>query len=119
MSAIQKSVAVEEQQQPVCRQRDSVYLRTRADLLTQSVVEATTPAPAVVESAPAPAVVESAPAPAVVESAPAPVVAAEATPAPVVEEAKPAVEESKPEVAKEEFNGEGVLGYKAPGGFLK
>ena len=108
MSEIQKPVVVEEQQ-PVCRQRDSVYLRTRADLLTQSVVEA---------SAPAPIVAESTPAPLAVESAPAPIVVAETAPAPVVEESKP-VEESTAEAAKEEFSGEGVLGYKAPGGFLK
>ena len=108
MSEIQKPVVVEEQQ-PVCRQRDSFYMPTRADLLTQSVTESATAAPVVAESAPAPVVTESAPAPAV-----------ESTPAPAVqEESKPVVEESKPAAAKEEFNGEGILGYKAPGGFLK
>ena len=114
MSEIQKPVVVEEQK-PVCRQRDSFYMPTRADLLTQSVAESATPAPVVTESAPAPVVTESASAP-VVESTPAPVAQEETKP---VEESKPVVEESKPEVAKEEFNGEGILGYKAPGGFLK
>lgn len=112
MSDIQKPVVAEEQQ-PVCPHRGSVYLKTRADLLTQVDPEtALAPAAPVVaaESAPAPAVVESAPAPATTEVAAAP----------AVEETKPVVEEAaKPEVAKEEFYGEGVLGYKAPGGFLK
>lgn len=112
MSDIQKPVVAEEQQ-PVCPKRGSVYLKTRADLLTQVVTE-NAPAPAApvvaAEPAPAPAVVESAPAPATTEIAAAP----------AVEETKPVVEEvAMPEVAKEEFHGEGVLGYKAPGGFLK
>lgn len=111
MSEIQKPVVVEEQQ-PVCRQRDSLYMRTRADLLTQSVTETATPAPVVAESTQAPAVAEA---------TPAPVTSTESTPAApaVQEDLKPVVEETKPEVTKEEFNGEGVLGYKAPGGFLK
>ena len=114
MSDIQKPVVAEEQQ-PVCPQRDSAYFKTRADLLTQVVTE-TAPAPAApvvaAESAPAPAVVEPASSPATTKVAVAPAVA--------VEETKPIVEEAaKPEVAKEEFHGEGVLGYKAPGGFFK
>lgn len=105
MSDIQKPVVAEEQQ-PVCPQRGSIYLKTRADLQTQVVTEAA-PAPA---PASVPAVVESADAPATTEVAAAP----------AVEETKAVVEEAaKPEVAKEEFHGEGVLGYKAPGGFLK
>ena len=112
MSDIQKPVVAEEQQ-PVRPQRGSIYLKTRADLLTQVVTE-TAPAPAApvvaAESDPAPAVVESTPAPANTE-----VAAASA-----IEETKPVLEETaKPEVSKEEFHGEGVLGYKAPGGFLK
>lgn len=112
MSDIQKPVVAEEQQ-PVRPQRGSIYLKTRADLLTQVLTEtAVAPAAPVVtaESVPAPAVVESTPTPATTEVAVAP----------AVEETKPDVEEAaKPEVAKEEFHGEGFLGYKAPGGFLK
>lgn len=64
---------------------------------------------------------------AVVEAAPAEVAAA-----PVVEEVAPvevapvevaAATEATPEAAvetpKKEFEGEGVIGYKAPGGFIK
>lgn len=55
-------------------------------------------------------------------------VAVDATPveAPVVEEAPAettadveATPEAKPEAAKKEFEGEGLIGYKAPGGFIK
>ena len=112
MSDIQKPVVAEEQQ-PVCPQRGSVYLMTRADLLTQVVTEAAPDSAAPVVAA------ESSPAPAVVESAPAPATT-EVAAAPAVEETKPVAEEAaKPEIATEEFHGEGVLGYKAPGGFLK
>ncbi|KFX92118.1 hypothetical protein O988_07421 [Pseudogymnoascus sp. VKM F-3808] len=66
---------------------------------------------------------------AVVEAAPAEVVAApveEVTPAEVAPvevaaatEAPAATEEAAVETPKEEFKGEGLIGYKAPGGFIK
>jgi len=45
-------------------------------------------------------------------------VAAESEAAPAA--ADPATEaDAKPETPKKEFEGEGILGYKAPGGFIK
>lgn len=63
-----------------------------------------------------PAVEEQAPV--AVDATPAEVPAVEETTAETAADAE-VVPEAKPEAAKKEFEGEGLIGYKAPGGFIK